>query len=202
MLLLPEQDIKKEPHVLRETEQVEQELNDLVDNPERLALNKPDFKSWTSRILAVFTNHPFESNRAIPEADPGALKATHMIEGATFTPEEISQMTAVLLGCNLAGSATGNPSPSVIGRLDYDSDSLPNAQVSYEISLPHDNPPGWGEINRTLDDQRFNHFEIQAPFPPQPGAHRIQLEAILKWEAGHAEVARNVDWVSSGDTGP
>jgi hypothetical protein len=33
-------------------------------------------------------------------------------------------------------SATGNPSPSVIGRLDYESESLPGAQVSYEIKLP------------------------------------------------------------------
>jgi len=76
--------------------------------------------------------------------------------------------------CTLAVSATGNPSPNVIGRLDYDSDSLPGAQVSYEISLPHDHPPGWGEISRTLDGQRFMHFDIQAPFPPQPGAHWSQ----------------------------
>ena len=195
------QDIKKEPHVLRETEQVEQELNDLVDNPEKL-VNEADFKSWTSRILAAFVNHPFESNRTIPEADPEALKATHMIEGATFTSEEISQMTAELLGCNLAASATGNPSPNVVGRLDYDSASLPEAQVSYEIALPKDNPPGWGEISRTLDDQHFIHIEIQAPFPPRRGAHWIQLKAILKWQGGQTEVTRDVDWVSSADTGP
>ena len=201
MLLLPEHDIKKEPHVLRETEQVEQELNDLVDNPERLSLTKADFKSWTSRILAAFANHPFESNRAIPEVDLEALKATHIIENATFTPEETSQMTAILLGCNLAASATGNPSPNVVARLDYDSASLPGAQVSYEIALPKDNPPGWGETSRSLDDQHFIHIGIQAPFPPQPGAHRIQLKAILKWETGQAEVTRDVDWVSSGDTG-
>ncbi len=201
-MLLREQDIKKEPHVLRETEQVEQELNDLVDNPESLARNTPDFKSWTSRILTAFVNHPFESNRTIPEADADAQKATHMIENATFTPEEISQMTAELLDCNLALSATGNPSPNVIGRLDYDSESLPGAQVSYEINLPKDSLPGWGEVSRTLDDHRFIHFELQAPFPPAPGAHPIQVRAVLKWDAGQAEVARDVDWVSSGDTGP
>ena len=201
-MLLRGADLKKEPRVLRETEQVEQELNDLVDSPQRLASNVADFKSWTSRILTAFANHPFESNRAIPEVDPDALQGTHMIENAVFTLEEISQMTAELLGCNLAVNANGNPSPNVIGRLDYDSESLPGAQVSYGINLPKDSLPGWGEVSRTLDDQHFIHFEVQAPFPPQPGAHPIQVKAILKWQGGQIEVTRDADWVSSGDTGP
>jgi hypothetical protein len=200
-MLLRMEDIKKEPHVLRETEQVEQELNDLVDDPQKLTEHGADFQSWTSRILAAFANQPFESNRSIPEADADAVKATHMIEAATFTPEEISHMTAELLGCKLTASATGNPSPTVTGRLDYDSESLPAAQVSYEIALPEDNPPGWGEVSRTLDDQHFIHFEIQAPFPPQPGSHPFQLKAMLKWAGGQAELSREVEWVSSGDTG-
>ena len=199
-MLLRGQDLKKEPFVLRETEQVEQELNDLVDGPRKLDSNNLDFKSWTSRILAAFANHPFESNRTIPEVDPDALKATHMIENATFTAEEISEMTAEVLGCNLAASASGNPSPNLTARLDYDSESLPAAQVSYEIALPKDNPPGWGEIGRSLDNQHFVHIEIQAPFPPRPGPHQIQLRAILKWQGGQTEVTRDVEWVSSGDT--
>jgi alpha-glucosidase (family GH31 glycosyl hydrolase) len=200
-MLLRGQDLKKEPFVLRETERVEQELNDLIDSPQRLASSGVDFKSWTSHILTAFVNHPFESNRGIPEVDPDALKATRMIENAVFTTEEISEMTAELLGCTLRASATGNPSPDVTGRLDYDSDSLPGAQVSYELSLPRDNPPGWGEISRSLDDQRFIHFEVQAPFPPQPGGHLMQLRAILKWEGGQIEMTRDIEWVSSGDTG-
>ena len=36
-MLLHGQDLKKEPFVLRETEQVEQELNDLVDSPRKFA---------------------------------------------------------------------------------------------------------------------------------------------------------------------
>jgi hypothetical protein len=74
--------------------------------------------------------------------------------------------------------------------------------VSYEISFPKDSLPGWGEVSRTLDDQHFIHFEVQAPFPPQPGAHPIQVKAILKWQGGQIEVTRDADWVSSGDTGP
>jgi alpha-glucosidase (family GH31 glycosyl hydrolase) len=201
MLLLPEQDIKKEPHVLRETEQVEQELNDLTDSPQKLA-DAVDFTTWTSRILAGFANHPFESNRTIPDINPGSLKAKRVVEGATFTPEEVSQMTAKLLGCNLVAKATGNPAPSVIARLDYDAESLPNAQVSYEIDLPEGNPPGWGEISRTLDDQHFVHFELQPPFPPHPGPQSIRVKAVLKWAGGQTAVTRDVEWVSSGDTGP
>lgn len=199
-MLLRDQDIKKEPSVLRKTEQVEQELSDLIESPERVASNGANFKSWTSRILAAFVDHPFESNRRIPETDPDALKATRMIEDAVFTPEEISQMTAELLGCKLAVNANGNPSPNVTGRLDCDSDSLPGAEVSYELSLPHDNAPGWGEISRSVDDQRFIHFEVQAPFPPPPGAHQMQVRANLKWNGGRTEVTRDVEWVSSGDT--
>lgn len=76
-------------------------------------------------------------------------------------------------------------------------------QVSYEIALPKDNPPGWGVgTSRRLDDQHFIHIGIQASLPPQPGAHRIQLKAILKWETGQDELTRDVDWVSSGDTEP
>jgi hypothetical protein len=64
-----------------------------------------------------------------------------------------------------------------------------------------DDPPGWGEIGRPLDDRHFVHIEIQAPFPPRPGPHQIQLRAILKWQGGQTEVTRDVEWVSSGDTG-
>jgi len=75
--------------------------------------------------------------------------------------------------------------------LDFDSESLPGAQVSYEITLPKDNPAGWGEISRTLDNQHFIHFEIQAPFPPQPGAHVLRLKAILKWKDGQTDLTHD-----------
>lgn len=198
-LLLKGLDIKKEPRVLRETEEVEQELDNLVDSPQTLTAKNVDFKSWTAQILTSFVDRPFESNRTIPEVDPDALKATHMIEDAHFTPEEINQMTAELLGCTLTVRADGNPSPEVIGRLDYDVASLPGAHVSYEISLPDDNPPGWGEIGRTVDSRGFVHIQIQAPFPAPPGSYPIHLKAILKWNGGQAEVERGTKWVTSGD---
>lgn len=200
-MLLQGEDIKKEPHVLRETEHVEQELNDLVDNPERLENKTADFQSWTSRILAAFADHPFESNRRIPEADEDALKSQHRIENAVFTREEISNMTAELVGCKVAAKAMDNPSASIVARLDYDAEILPSAQVSYEISFPEQKPPGWGEISRMMDDQHFIHFEIQAPFPLAPGLHVVRVKAILKWDGGQTELTRDVDWVSAGDTG-
>lgn len=200
-MLLRGEDIKKEPRVLRETEQVEQELNDLIDHQERLAYDRPDSKSWTSRILAAFIDHPFESNRTIPELDSDALKSTRSIENAQFSSEEISEMTATLLGCVLAAKVNGDLSPRIVGRLDYDSESMPGARVIYEIILPEDSPPGWGEVTRTFDDQHFIHFEIQAPFPSRPGTHLIRVKATLKWNGGQTEVTRDVQWISSGDSG-
>jgi hypothetical protein len=184
MLLLGE-DIKKEPRVLRETEQVEQGLNDLVDRPERLDTEHPDFPSWTSRILTAFIGRPFESNRTLPELDEDALKSTRAIENATFTPEEIRDMTAKFLGCVLTAKASGGSSPSILGRLDCDTNSIRDAQVTYEISLPEDSPAGWGEVSRSVDDQGFLHFALQAPSPPRTGTHLFRLKATLKWNGGH-----------------
>lgn len=200
-LVLKGLDIKKEPRVLRESEGIERQLNNLVDSPHTLTAKDVDFKSWTTQIIKSFVDKPFESNRTIPEVDPDALKATRMIENAHFTPEEINKMTSELLGCKLAVRADGNPSPEIIGRLDYDVASLPDAHVSYEISLPDDNPPGWGEIGRTVDSHHFVHIKVQAPFPPKPGAHSIQFKAILEWDGGQTEVTRDAEWMSSGDTG-
>jgi hypothetical protein len=92
-------------------------------------------------------------------------------------------------------------SPGVVGRLDYDSENLPDAQVIYEMSLPQQNPPGWGEVSRTLDDQHFIHFEIQAPFPFRPGSHLIRGTATLKWTGGQTETNRDAQWMSSRDSG-
>jgi hypothetical protein len=199
--LLHGEDIKKEPRVLRQTEQIEQALNVLIENPEQLEHEHPEFNSWTARILASFADHPFESNRTIPELDPDAIKSTRSIENAQFSPAEISEMTTTLLGCVLAAKANGTSSPSIMGRLDYDSESLPDAQVIYELSLPPENLPDWGEVRRTLDDQHFIHFEIQAPLPSSPGAQLIRVKATLKWSGGHIEMTRDVQWASSGDTG-
>lgn len=197
--LLRGEDIKKEPRVLRETEAVEQQLDDLVDNPRNFQQDPPDFQSWTARILSAFAHRPFESNRAIAEVDEDAQRSTRSIENAVFALEEINQMTAELLGCRLAAQATGERSPEVIARLDYDAASVPaGATVSYTISFPESEPLGWVEASRSVDNHGFTHFETQAPFPLAPGAHWIRVKAVLKWNSGQAVVTRDLQWRSEG----
>jgi len=64
-MLLHGQDIKKPPRVLRETEDVETELNNLIANPQGIAQRQPDFRAMTQRVLRAFVDQPFESNRRI-----------------------------------------------------------------------------------------------------------------------------------------
>jgi hypothetical protein len=197
--LLRGEDIKKEPRVLRETEAVERQLDDRVDNPRNFQQDPPHFQSWTARILSAFAHQPFESNRAIAEADEDARRATRSIENAAFAPEEINQMTAELLGCRLAAQATGKRSPEVIARLDYDAASVPaDATVSYTISFPKSESPGWDHASRSVDNHGFTHFETQAPFPLAPGAHWIRVKAVLQWDSGQAEVTRDLQWRNEG----
>lgn len=196
--LLRGEDIKKEPRVLRKTEAIEQQLDELVRNPEKLRQTRPDFRSWDSQIAAAFVDQPFESKRAIPEADADARQSTRSIENAGFNAEEINQMTAELLGCHLVAEAEGSPSPQVIARLDCDRASLPHPTVRYDILFPEPDAPGWGEAGRSLDSHGFIHFETQAPFPLKPGPHWLRVRAIFDWAGGQTEVTRDVEWSNQG----
>ena len=195
-LLLRNQDIKKEPLVLREAEQVEQQLDDSLAKPKGLAQNPPDFRAMTERILSSFVNRPFDSTRTIPEVDPDAQKATRSIEAATFTPDELGKMTADLLGCQLQANAIGDRSPIIHARLDCDFSDVGPPQISYSIALPDEGLPGWGESARTLDSNGFINFELNAPFPAPPGPHEIRLRAHLKWAGGETEATKDVLWFS------
>ena len=87
-------DIKKPPRVMRETEAVERELDNLVSNPQEMGLRPPDFRALTERVLKAFVNQPFECHRTIPEADVDAQHAMAVLENATFQPEEIRHSSA------------------------------------------------------------------------------------------------------------
>jgi alpha-glucosidase (family GH31 glycosyl hydrolase) len=202
-VLLKGEDIKKEPRVLRETEQVEQQLNDLIDS---VGVGKPDdghadFHSWIAQISQAFVQSPFESNRTIPEIDPDAIKSTHAIETATFSPEEVNAMTARLLGCRLAAKVSSELSPIVTVRADCDFHTMNPSQVTYSISLPQSDTPGWAVISRNPDEHGFMNFHIQGPSPTPAGVHMIRLKAMIKFDAGQTEVSRTVKWRSPGDTG-
>ena len=105
-----------------------------------LAAHPVDFKGMTAAILSAFITQPFDSTRTLPELDPEAAKETQAIAEVTFTPEELQSMTAELLACDLAASATDSPKPCrgimggpvVQARFLYDTTLIDPPQVVYE----------------------------------------------------------------------
>ena len=93
--------IKKPPRVIRETEQVEQLLTDIVDNPKGCGKTPPDYAALEQRLRAALTNDPFESNRSLPEFDPESRQGTELTKGAKFTADEIQTITNRLRGADL-----------------------------------------------------------------------------------------------------
>jgi hypothetical protein len=93
--------IKKPPRVIRETEQVEQLLTDIVDNPKGCSKTPPDYAALEQRVRAALTNDPFESDRSLPEFDPESRQGTELTKGAKFTAEEIQTITNRLRGADL-----------------------------------------------------------------------------------------------------
>jgi hypothetical protein len=192
-------DIKKPPRVMRETEAVETELDDLISNPREIGQRPPDFRAMTERVLKAFVDKPFESHRNIPESDKVAQKATALLENVAFQPEEIRRMTAELFGCELLAKAWGTPSPLVDAKLAYDPEAVGPAKVSYDIALPEDGLPGWIQADPPEGvESGYTRFSLRAPFPPRRGEYRLRVKATLAWEGGETEVVRDVEWTSMG----
>jgi hypothetical protein len=91
------QEHAKPPRVIRRTEEVEQLLDDIVANPHGIAHNPPDLDGLRDKVLKSFTDQPFESTRTIPDLNATCIAATASIADATFTPEQIREMTAMLV---------------------------------------------------------------------------------------------------------
>jgi hypothetical protein len=99
--------IKKPPRVIRETEEVERLLTDLVDHPKGRGQAPPDFAALQRRVLAALTDDPFESSRALPEFDPESRQGTELLKGATFTAGEIQAITNRFRGAGLPAWLSG-----------------------------------------------------------------------------------------------
>jgi hypothetical protein len=202
-MLLHGQDIKKPPRVLRETETIETELNNLIANPHGVAQRQPDFKAMAERILKAFVDQPFESQRRLPEADPEAQKATRSIENGRFEPQEIREMTGQLLGCKLLARAFGTPSPLVEAKLVCDTEANGPSKVAYEISFPDEGLPGWTQTRSPLVvDGGYTQFGTRTPFPPKLGAHVLKVRADMRWEGGETESTRDVVWFATTEVPP
>jgi hypothetical protein len=198
-LLLHGLDIAKPPRVIRETEAVETELDNLVSNPQGMGQRPPDFKAMTERVLKAFVDQPFESHRTVPEANADARKATPLLENASFQPEEIRRMTVELFGCELLAKAWGTPSPLVDAKLTCDPQAVGPARVTYDISLPEEGLPGWIQTGSPEEvESGYTRFSLRSPFPGRRGNHRFRVKATLAWQGGQTEVVRDVEWTSMG----
>jgi hypothetical protein len=93
--------IKRPPRVIRETEQVEQLLTDVIDNPKGCGKTPLDYAALEQRVRAALTNDPFESNRTLPEFDPESRQGMELTKGVKFTAEEIQSITNRLRGAAL-----------------------------------------------------------------------------------------------------
>jgi alpha-glucosidase (family GH31 glycosyl hydrolase) len=83
--LLGDLDIKKQPRVIRRTEEVERELTTLINHPRGIGQRPPDFGALRQRVVDALRDKPFEVDRKIPELDPVAIRATQQIENGMFT---------------------------------------------------------------------------------------------------------------------
>jgi hypothetical protein len=190
------------------TEQVEQELNDLVENPSGVATHAPDFRRMSATLLDAFVTKPFDSSRKLPELDEEAQRSTKNIEHGQFTQEELHRMTAVLLDCRLVASvetvvnardsATGKHSPTVTARVLYDTASMGTAPaVTYELALPEEaGDPGWALQSQAVQPDGSTSFKVRAPFPVQQGTYWLKLRATATWGPNRTVVERDVPWVA------
>jgi hypothetical protein len=205
-MLLHGFEIKRPPRVVRVTDQVESQLNELVSHPGGIARQPPNFRVMTRRLLNAFADQPFESGRRIPEADPEARQAIEMLAHAAFEPEELQKMTLELLGCRIVARTHVSP-PSMPGdlgfvqtKLVYDSDAIGTVKVTYDIRLPDEGSPGWIQTQSpVVAEAGYTQFSIRAPFQTRFGEHSLKVKAAITWDDGHIEVVRDVPWFSVDD---
>jgi hypothetical protein len=93
--------LKKPPRVIRETDEVERLLTEVIDHPKGCGRAAPDYAALQQRVITALTNDPFESNRALPELDPDSLKGMELVRGAKFTEAEIKAITCRFRGPDL-----------------------------------------------------------------------------------------------------
>jgi len=93
--------IKKPPRVIRETEEVERQLSEVIDQPKGCGQAAPDYAALERRVLAALTDEPFESNRLIPELDPESRQGMELTKGAKFTAAELQAITNCFRGAEL-----------------------------------------------------------------------------------------------------
>lgn len=189
----------KPPRVVRETEKVETELNNLVYNPYGIARKSPDFADMTRRVLKSLVDQPFESIRAIPDLNQSCRDVTKAIADAKFEPEQIRWITATLLGLKLPARAVSDakdwPKVHVQAKLLYDKDTIGAADVKLE--LQPQSIPGYQREGESAVNDSYTQFDLRHPSEKPTGkAEVFKLKATLSWNGGQVEMQRDLDWTS------
>jgi hypothetical protein len=198
-MLLNWRNTMKPPRVMRETDAIERQLDEVIATPSGIAERVPDLRAMTQRLLKAFQDQPFESHRSILEPDADSRAARQLLENAVFEPEEIRKMTCELLGCKLVVRAFGTPSPQIQAKLVYDEDTVGPAKVAYDISLPEEGSPGWIQTKpQKAADGGYTQFSLRAPFLTRPGSHLLKVKTSLAWEGGQLEKEQEVEWNALG----
>jgi alpha-glucosidase (family GH31 glycosyl hydrolase) len=96
--LLAGGDVKRMPRVVERTEEVERELTAIINSPRG---KSPDFGALRQRVLDALVDHPFATDRAIPDVDPESAGWEKKIADGQFTPAEIEAIKAVIPGADL-----------------------------------------------------------------------------------------------------
>ena len=91
-------DVKKMPRVVERTEEVERQLTEIINSPRG---KSPDFGALHQRVLDALVDHPFATDRAIPDADPESAGYEKKIADAQFTPAEIEAITKLIRGADV-----------------------------------------------------------------------------------------------------
>lgn len=88
----------KPPRVIRKTEEVEQQLNQIVADPKGIGRNQPNFEAMIQRVVDSFTDQPFESKRTIPDINESARISEAAIADGAFSEEELNSMNSIMNG--------------------------------------------------------------------------------------------------------
>ena len=96
--LLAGGDVKKMPRVVERTEAVERELTRIINSPKG---KSPDFQALRQTVLDALVDHPFATDRVIPDVDPESSGFEKKIADAQFTQAEVEAIKALIPGADV-----------------------------------------------------------------------------------------------------
>ena len=197
-------DNAKPAKILRETDDVEWKLDDMISNPKGIANNPPDFKAMTTHILKAFVDKPFDTTRTIPYNDPVVDGTRDAMNRGSFNSMEIDNMTSILLGVKILARVEwddrklqGNSYENnlrVLARVMYDNDCTGPMKAGLLLQPPSGVMPGWAVGGPDQAADGYILFPIREMSGDSRSVYPMRLRADLTWEGGRTELWRDIEW--------